>query len=516
MPDKTIKKLYSSIRPQWRVCFISAMVFGLIAHIYKLTNWLPNWDSLVFRYDGQNMLHLGRWFLPVATAFTSFYDLPFLNGFVAILFYALGAVCICRALEVKGRVTAALIGALVTTFPVVTSTLMYNYVADGYAIAFFLACVGGMCLVADRPGYIISAIAIALSAGIYQAYITVAVMIVLCHLILELIYNPIDVKAFLKKAFFALLFGAIGMALYYGILKALLLVTGTELIDYQGINDAGLGGMDLLASLYVTKETFIQYFFDFSLGLNAFPVINILIFTVIIVFYIKDAIAGGVLKSPIKLLLIIILTTALTFGGTALAFVNPSVDYHTLMHMGYSVFYIFLMLLYERGTSATRKEIIVRRWAVIALSLALVFNQVVIANVCYHKAQMSYEKSMGVLHRMVDRIDQIPESALCEEMVVIGALEDSQAYYAILPPEITGVSDGYILRADDEVVGQSVITSAINDYYGRSYRFLSGNKKSDFLADSRVAQLPYWPATGSVAVIDNVIVIKLGAESEAD
>ena len=56
MPEQIINKIKKSILPQWKVCFISAMIMGLIAHLYKITNWLPNWDGLVFRYDAQNMI----------------------------------------------------------------------------------------------------------------------------------------------------------------------------------------------------------------------------------------------------------------------------------------------------------------------------------------------------------------------------------------------------------------------------------------------------------------------------
>ena len=94
LPEKIINKIKNNILPQWKICFISAIVVGLITHFYKITNWLPNWDSLVFRYDEQNMLSMGRWFLPVASGFSSFYDLPWVSGLIAILFHALGAVAI--------------------------------------------------------------------------------------------------------------------------------------------------------------------------------------------------------------------------------------------------------------------------------------------------------------------------------------------------------------------------------------------------------------------------------------
>ena len=106
VPEKVLKKLNSFILPEWKVCFLGAFIAGLLAHLYKITSWLPNWDSLVVRYDAQNMIGLGRGFLPVAASLSSFYDLPFLNGIITILFHALGAVCIFKILRVRKKMTA--------------------------------------------------------------------------------------------------------------------------------------------------------------------------------------------------------------------------------------------------------------------------------------------------------------------------------------------------------------------------------------------------------------------------
>ena len=151
LPEEILGKLKKNIRPQWKVCFRSAIVIGLIAHLYKITNWLPNWDSLVFRYDSQNMVAIGRWFLPIASAPSSFYDLPWVTGLLAILFHALGAVCICRMFHVQKNITAGLIGAAVVSFPTVTSVLMYNYVADSYALSFLLACLAALLMTREKP-----------------------------------------------------------------------------------------------------------------------------------------------------------------------------------------------------------------------------------------------------------------------------------------------------------------------------------------------------------------------------
>jgi len=257
LPEKALKKLNTYILPQWKTCFLAALTIGLLAHLYKITNWLPNWDSLVFRYDSQNMIALGRWFLPVVCSFSSFYDLPFLCGILAIVFHALGAVCICRILDIRRKITSALLGAVIVSFPAVTSVMMYNYVADGYSIAFLLSALAALFMTKEKPRYILSALLIAFSMGIYQAYITVTIMLVLIKLIDGIIFDNASFRIILKKGICMLLTGISGAVLYFVILKILLGVFSVRLMDYQGINSSvSLSDIDLVASLYVVKETF--------------------------------------------------------------------------------------------------------------------------------------------------------------------------------------------------------------------------------------------------------------------
>ena len=178
------------------------------------------------------------------------------------------------------------------------------------------------------------------------------------------------------------------------------------------------------------------------------------------------------------------------------------------------MFYLLFILLYERMDFLNIKMRSIKSWTVLTLGVMLIFNQSVIANVSYHKLQMSYEKSYGTLIRIADRIEQTDNSEICKKLLVIGALPDSKAYSANLPPDMTGTTDGYILRADDEIVGQSVLCSAINDYCGKEYKFLSGAEKREMLNKEEVKGMNFWPQKNSVAVVDDVIVVKLGAESE--
>ena len=512
MPEKLLKKLNARILPQWKVCFLVGLIVGLFAHLYKITNWLPNWDSLVFRCDSQNMVGLGRWFLGVVCSPSSFYDLPFLNGIIAIIFHALGAVCICRILNVEKNITAGLIGAVIVSFPTVTSVMMYNYVADGYAIAFFLSTLAAFYITKEKPKYILSALLICFSTGIYQAYITVTIMLVLLKLIDEIIYYNASFKSIMKKSLYMLLTGLLGVVLYSVILKVILGVFSAELLSYQGINETmELSKIDITGSLYSIKKTFIKCFFDTSKGINLYFLLNAFVLIFTISHYAKYIVLNKLYKRPINIFMVVILSIMLIFGAGALAFINATIDYHNLMLMGYSVFYMFFLILYERGADALKKHTIFKCWAVLLIGIVIIINQVVIANVSYHKAQISYEKSYGVLMRIANRIEETPKTENCDKIMVLGALENSEAYSVNLTPDITGITDGYIIRADDETVGQSVLCSALNDYCGTNYKFVSGEEKKKLSQREEVKAMEKWPSKNCVMVLGDTIIIKLGA-----
>lgn len=515
MPEKILKKLYSRILPQWKICFLSAVIAGFAAHLYKLVNWTPNWDSLVFRYDSQNMLRLGRWFLAAACAPGSFYELPWLNGLLAVIYHALGAVCICKMFNIKKNITAALIGAVVVTFPTVTSVMMYGYVADGYALSFFLACMAAAVLVGEKPKYAAAVIMIMLSTAIYQAYVTVTVMLILLYLINELVFGKDSTEKLIKKTLKFLASGALGMALYYAVMMILLKITGETLLEYQGFNSAmSMMNIDLKWSLYVAAHTFVSCFFGNSDRVSVFTVINAVILVLTAAMYAQSAAEKKIYKTPGRLALLAVFTILLPLGAALPVVINPSIDYHNLMRMGYCVFYLFFILMYEKNIFKKSRLRLSKAWAVLAVGTMLIFNQTVTANVSYHKLQMAYEKSFGTLIRIADRIEQTENSESCSDILVIGALPGSEAYSVNLPPEMTGTTDSYIIRADDETVGQSVLCSALNDYCGKDYRFVSGDKKREMLNSPEVKKMDAWPGKNSVAVTDGIIVIKLGSESE--
>ena len=299
------------------------------------------------------------------------------------------------------------------------------------------------------------------------------------------------------------------MALYYLVMTVLLKLTGTALLEYQGFDTAtSFNGFDIAGSLYNIKETFLGYFFDFSTGMSVFVVINCVIFIFTLVLYLTDVIKNKL--NVCRILMLIVCMILLPIGASVLAFINSGIDYHNLMKMGFLVFYLFFILKYEKSEFKNTKLNAIKSWAILGVVALLVFNQTIISNVSYHKLNMAYEKSYGTLIRIADRIEQTEGARECDSILVLGYLPESEAYSVNLPPDMTGTTDGYILRADDEIVSQSVLCSTLNDYCGKNYKFISGEEKSEFLKGIDTDGLNNWPEKNSISVIDNVIVIKLG------
>jgi len=171
-------------------------------------------------------------------------------------------------------------------------------------------------------------------------------------------------------------------------------------------------------------------------------------------------------------------------------------------------------MLYERGNDNSELQTSIKCWVVFVTTVIIILNQIVISNVSYHKAQMAYEKSYGVLIRIADRIEQTPETEKCDRILVMGALDNSDKYSVNLTPDITGITDGYIIRADDETVAQSVLCSTINDYCEKNYSFVSGEEKKRICQREDVKAMGKWPSKDCISVIDDTIVIKLGTEGE--
>ena len=514
-PESFFASLWGRVRREWVVCFVSALACGFAAHFYKLANWLPNWDSLVFRHDAQNMTHLGRWFLSFACLPSSYYDLPWVCGFLAILYVAVSAVCICQLFRLRTNVAAALVGALLATFPTLTSTLTYCYVADGYCLAFLLAVVSAMLFNArGLRNLALGVVLLTLSLGIYQAYVSVTTTLLLVLQFEGLVFSRERALVSIRRAGRFLVGGVCASVAYVLILRLVLWLTNTELSDYlwaPGTENAWLDPLYFLRVFKSSVRKVVFFFVDVRGGLNLHVLMNALMLASLGTLVLRAAIHGRVFRSPVRTVVFLFYVAAAPVCACPLFLLNPGTNYHNLMTMGFLMIPVFFMTFYERRIFVKKSREVRKNWAVLALGALLIYNFVLLANISYHKLQLAFFSSFGEAVRIADRIEQTPGANTRWKLAVLGVKPDSAKWSAHVLLDVTGVTDGSLLRPDDNLVNQSVITATLNDYCQKNLHFATIDERRALAEDPRVKAMPLWPDPGSVAVVDDFIVLRLSA-----
>lgn len=516
-PEALFAAVWARVRPEWIACFVSALVCGLIAHAYKLLNWLPNWDSLVFRHNAQNMTHLGRWFLSIACLPSSYYDLPWVCGALAIFYVALAAVCVTALFRLRTKVAAALVGALLATFPTVTSTLTYCYVADGYALAFLLAVVSAMLFNArGLKNLILGVVALTLSLGIYQAYVSVTMTLLVVLQFEGLVFSRERALLSLRRAGRFLVGGVLAALVYMIVLRLILALTTTHLSDYLWAPDGACAFLDPHYPLCVfkscVKKVFL-FFVDVQGGLNLHTVMNALMLVSLGALVLRAAFHGRVFRSAVRVVLFFAYVAAAPICACPLFLLDPGTSYHNLMTMGFASAYVFFVLFYERPMFGRADFEQLKKWFVLVVGVFAVYDFTLISNIGYHKLQLAFLSSYGEAVRMANRIEETPGAERCKTLAVLGIKPDSAAWSTHIRLDLTGMTDGSLLRPDDHTVNQSVITATINDYCQKGFRFATIEERRALAKDPRVLKMPFWPERGSIAVIDGYVVLRLSAGS---
>lgn len=176
---------------------------------------------------------------------------------------------------------------MTVTFPTVISTFTYCYVADAYLLAFLFSCIAVYLLTHKGLLATIPAVALlTLSLGIYQAYITVAIALLMCSLLIRLISGENTCKVSLKSALKYLVCGTLSLLLYYCINSAVMALMHVEASDYQNISGTfSFKEFDLISAIISAYYSFFKFFFDFDGGFKLYSAVNIAVYAALFIGY---------------------------------------------------------------------------------------------------------------------------------------------------------------------------------------------------------------------------------------
>lgn len=232
-PDKLLVRLYKTWKPEWKTAFLSAVIIGMVTHIYAMTNNLLTWDSMWNLYSNQDMLSSGRPFLTYMCGISSYFNLPLVNGILGILFLGVTAAVLAEIFHMKSPVFIVLMSAMLVTFPTIVSTICYMYTFDGYMLAVLLSALAFLVTDRKKNGWIAGAVLLMLSIGTYQAYLSFTIVLCMLSLLLYVIEEDSRKVIWIKIKNYMLM-GVLGYVLYVASVKIMQAVKGVELSGYSG------------------------------------------------------------------------------------------------------------------------------------------------------------------------------------------------------------------------------------------------------------------------------------------
>lgn len=507
MPEEILTKIKHNVKKESKMAFLSAIIIGFLTHMFVFTNMLPNHDGLTNIYEAQKKYYSGRFFLSEISGISSYFDLPWVNGSLSILFLALGAVILVELFKLKKGISIVLTSGLLVTFPTVSSTFSYMFTANGYMAAFTLAILSVFITRKYEYGFIPGGLILFISVGVYQINLPMVLTLILVLLIVELLHNEQSIRTLFHKALHQLLSVVIGMGLYTILFKSYQMKTD-RVTNYQGLDEVGFPLGDMSSRIYEIKDILVGFFFQDIFGstsINLFEILNICLFLLIFIGVIIFTIKNNVHKSSVHIVLVFISFSLLPFAVYSLYFTSSGVVYHMLMQMPLVFIYLIPIVLYDQLSVG---QLIVRTysWSTLIVVALIVFNFAIISNITYFNMTLRYEKTYGITNRVLDRIEQTEGYNDVTKIAMIGHIEmDSELFTEAIVnsiPTMTGANDQVF------VIDSLRLSKMLDSYFGKNLKAVSNKEMKRIKENSEVRSMNAWPAKNSVIIIDDTAIVK--------
>ena len=186
---------------------------------------------------------------------------------------------------------------------------------------------------------------------------------------------------------------------------------------------------------------------------------------------------------------------------------------HELMHFAFNLIYVFFLLLAERvewNKLVFRIRIKKIAAAVIVLmTLMILWGNVRLANTLYLKKNMEYDANMVFFTGVVDRMEMTEGYRAGNTQVVfvelpVIQLTDAPGFEKV--NSIAGMWKNYVPNGTDPWSYQAYFRYVLLNPATMAEQSIWSAMQDD----PRVEAMPVYPAEGSVAMVDDVMVVKFG------
>ena len=510
-PSQIIHRIYVGIKSEWKRAFFAVLGFGFAAHAMKLLNFLPNWDTFMYYYyPGNNMIHQGRHTQMLACAPSSFCDAPWITGILCLLYIWITVVAIIEVLEIKKNYVIWIAG-LVVTFPTITSGFAYMYMADAFCVALMCSSLAVWITLKKKHGFWLGALILAFGMGSYQGFLSFAIGLCVVWIMKQVLKEDISWKDVGKQVGKYFLMGVLSLIFYYVSLQVFVFVQGVILTGHQGMGSMRMPTViQVITAIKKSYIDFIYFYIESVRKPTLYQCANIVVGISLFVYAVKVLKRNKVYKNPLQLLTFIGCILVYPCISFIYYFVTDDIIYHALMEMSLSLIYVFVFVLLEEWnradtTETDRSARVIRSWVSIIPFVAiavLIYNAILVSNISYRIMNESYEKTVSLMTRVVDRMEQEDGFEEVTHIAIIGNVPNSSMSQAELHPTIVGVTEGYIISH------QMHIIAMLDEYYHIPLIGMTEEELYEAMTMEQQQNMGIWPEEDSVKIIDDTIVIR--------
>ena len=515
--DAKSRGLWQKIPAQMRAAFFSCFLTGLLVHLYAFTNLIPNSDGLSRVFDPQQMTISGRWFLHAASMPNAFTQMPMAIGLLSLLFLGLAAALAVDLLKIRGLVVSGVVGAVMAAFPSLGYTYLYMFTASAYCIAIFLA-VLSLWLVCRGGGIRLGLgiVALALSMGIYQAYVTVAIGLALLVVLRELLTPGSTLNSVLMQGLRLVFYLACGALLYYCILLVMLNIKGLELLSYLGMDAASSGyPFAQLPSLILTAyKQFIAFFFlpgaADAFNTPTMLMLDLVALVLAVLLFLRRIAFEKMYREPWRLGLIVLTLALLPMGLNFGQILSPHSVPTPIMKYSFVLVYVAVLLLADLRDAVPRGEKeVLRRWTLpvtLVWAAAILLFSLNTNNTLYTASAQAHRATESYMTRLMTRIESCPGYEPGMEIAVVGAIPEDQIRSSI--PSYSRV-DHYSVPMSYVTVLNKHIYYYLSDWLNVPVIEPSEETMMTISRSLAFRNMPLYPAPDSIQVMGGRLVVKM-------
>ena len=485
--EKYIYTLIGRAR-KYNVPFICAVISGILAHMFVMTNKLINADETSALFSKGATLTSGRWFLEFTKYIFPNYSMPWIYGVLSIIFISISACCILSIFKIKSRILSCILASSFTTFPSITAYMCYMFTSAPFCLAVLMS-VLFVYFVKDLnfKKCIIGVLLQVLSLATYQAFISFSASLLIILLMQQLLLTDSVARTLFIRAVKYFLLLVLSLAVYYGITLIVNTVAGCELENSSySFSDTSL--IVRFITCYTSfAGIFIKGYFGFvrSLFSACIHILGLLTVAFIAFKKLKNE------KSIYKKVLFVVLICLWPLAANCLYLVASPGVIQTLSVFPFVSIYVLFAVFSD--SELLEKDIIMT-----ALTLVVIMN-VYAANTSYLKMYLDYENAYSYFTTLNSCIYSNSEYEHGMKVVIYGKAEHGIYHNDIDIGQMLGaheyVTDFYTIdRFYKYYLGSDMNVEFIDDY----------SCYEDVFSDMDV-----YPGSGSIKVSDGTMFVKL-------